>query len=60
MHSDQDDYHFIELLAMLDDIFRRSGIKSMECQKRAVCEAHLRRVKGRLGPVARRIIYIFE
>lgn len=45
---------------MLDETFRKLSVNDFDCQKRAVCEAHLRHAEGKLGPVARRINYIFQ
>lgn len=45
---------------MLDETFRKLNVNDFDCQKRAVCEAHLRHAEGKLGPVARRITYIFQ
>ncbi|KAI9562944.1 hypothetical protein GHT06_010400 [Daphnia sinensis] len=58
--NDEAGHTFMDLLAMLDDTFRKMHLNNFDCQKRAVCEAHQRRSATEpLGPFVRRIVYIF-
>ena len=45
---------------MLDDTFRNLHVNNFDCQKRAVCESHLHKADGSIGPIARRIVNIFR
>ena len=58
--SDEKEHSFLELLVMLDETFRKLEINNFDCQKRAVCEAHLPHAEGTVGPVASSIVRIFR
>lgn len=60
LEQEENEFKFLDLLSMLDETFRKLSVNDFDCQKRAVCEAHLRHAEGKLGPVARRINYIFQ
>lgn len=61
--ADEDDDQqltLLHLLMALDDYFRRMQVDDFECQKRAVCEAHLKRAQGKLGTAGRHVTRLFR